>query len=233
MREQAAIAGYCETENIGIEKIVKNIITNSSIRYLLLCGKDSGNGKMGHLSGQTILSLHKNGITEKGKIIGAKGKRPVLKNVTPEQIKSFQSQVGIVNLIGTTSFDKIKNVITVYHTKHKPPYSQDAVTLSTNKIISAKNPERLVLDKKGFFVIIPQKAENKIYVEYYENSGKLLHTIEGTDAASIYYTIIEKGFIAKLDHAAYIGKELTKAEYYLKYDIPFIQDKALGELVNE
>ena len=77
------------------------------------------------------------------------------------------------------------------------------------------------------------KNKNKIYVEYFENNGNLLHTIEGTDAASIYYTIIERGFISKLDHAAYLGKELTKAEYFLKYDIPFIQDKALGELVHE
>jgi tetrahydromethanopterin S-methyltransferase subunit A len=232
-KEQITIAGFCETENIGIEKVVKNIITNSSIRYLILCGKDSGNGKMGHLSGQAILSLHKKGISEKGKIISAKGKRPFLKNVTPEQINLFRSQVEIVNLIGSTSLDEIKNVITVYHTKHKPPFSKNTVTVSTNKIITAQNPERLVLDKKGFFVIIPQKDENKIYVEYYSNNGKLLHTIEGTDVASIYYTIIEKGFISKLDHAAYLGKELTKAEYYLKYDIPFIQDKALGELVDE
>jgi len=87
LKEQVAIAGFCETENIGIEKIVKNIITNSSIRYLILCGNDSGNDKMGHLSGQAILSLHENGISENEKIIGVKGKRPVLKNVTPEQIK--------------------------------------------------------------------------------------------------------------------------------------------------
>ena len=233
LKKQIAIAGFCETENIGIEKIVKNIITNPSIRYLILCGKDSGNGMMGHISGQAILSLHENGISEKGRIIGAKGKRPFLKNVTPEQINLFRSQVEIVNLIGSTSLDEIKNVITVYHTKHKPPFSGNAVTVSTNKIIAAQNPERLILDKKGFFVIIPQKIDDKIYVEYYANSGELLQTIEGTDAASIYYTIIEKGFITKLDHAAYLGKELTKAEYFLKYNIPFVQDKALGELVDE
>ncbi len=231
--EKIAIVGYCETENIGIEKIVKNIITNSNIRYLILFGKDSGNGKMGHLSGQAILSLQSNGISENGKIIGAKGKRPFLRNITLELIKRFQSQVEIVNLIGTTSLREIQNVINVYHTKNKSSFSGNTVTVSTNKIITAQNPERLVLDKKGFFLIIPQKDEKKIYVEYYSNNGKLLQTIEGTDAASIYYTIIEKGFISVLDHAAYLGKELTKAEYFLKYNIPFIQDKALGKLVDE
>ncbi|VAX29441.1 hypothetical protein MNBD_IGNAVI01-167 [hydrothermal vent metagenome] len=232
LKERIAIVGYCETENIGIEKIIKNIITNSAIRYLILCGNDSGNGKMGHLSGQAILSLHKNGISEKRKIIGANGKRPFLKNVTLEQINLFRSQVEIVNLIGTTSLDEIKNVAAVYQTKNKPAFSDNTVSVSTNEIITARNPERLVLDKKGFFVIITRKDENKIYVEYYANDGTLLETVEGNDAASIYYTIIEKGFVSKLDHAAYLGKELTKAEYFLKYDIPFIQDKALGKLVN-
>lgn len=232
LKKRIAIVGYCETENIGIEKIIKNIITNSNIRYLILCGNDSGNGKIGHLSGQAILSLHENGISEKGKIIGAKGKRPFLKNITQEQVKIFQSQVEIINLIGTNSIIEIENAVTIYQAKNKPVFSDNTVSVSTNKIITARDPERLVLDKKGFFVIIPRKDENKIYVEYYANDGTLLQTVEGNDAASIYYTIIEKGFVSKLDHAAYLGKELTKAEYFLKYDIPFIQDKALGKLAN-
>ncbi len=227
-KEKIAIIGYCETENIGIEKIVKNIISNSNIRYLILYGEDSEHGKMGHHSGQAILSLYKNGISEKRKIIGAKGKRPFLKNITSDQVKQFQTQVEIVNRIGANSFTEIKDVINVYHTKKKPPFADTFAAIPANKLITAQNPERLVLDKKGFFVIIPQKNNNKIYVEYYANSGELLQTIEGTDAASIYYTIIKKGFVSKLDHAAYLGKELTKAEYLLKYDIPFIQDKAIG-----
>ena len=138
----------------------------------------------------------------------------------------------IINLIGTNSIIEIENAVTIYQAKNKPVFSDNTVSVSTNKIITARDPERLVLDKKGFFVIIPRKDENKIYVEYYANDGTLLQTVEGNDAASIYYTIIEKGFVSKLDHAAYLGKELTKAEYFLKYDIPFMQDKALGKLAN-
>ena len=87
--------------------------------------------------------------------------------------------------------------------------------------------------KKGYFVLLPDKAEKKIYVEHYANSGELLHTIVGNNAASIYYTIVEKEFISKPDHCAYLGRELTKAEYFIKYDIPYTQDKALGELEND
>ncbi len=36
----AAIAGPCKTENLGIEKVVANIISNPNIRFLILCGAD-------------------------------------------------------------------------------------------------------------------------------------------------------------------------------------------------
>lgn len=36
----AAIAGPCKTENLGIEKVVANIISNPNIRYLMLCGAE-------------------------------------------------------------------------------------------------------------------------------------------------------------------------------------------------
>jgi tetrahydromethanopterin S-methyltransferase subunit A len=36
-----AIAGRCDTENIGIEKVVLNLLANSRIRWLLLCGVEA------------------------------------------------------------------------------------------------------------------------------------------------------------------------------------------------
>lgn len=51
--EGAAISGPCVTENLGIEKIVANIISNSNIRFLILCGMES----RGHLPGDTILEI--------------------------------------------------------------------------------------------------------------------------------------------------------------------------------
>lgn len=234
LKDKIAIVGYCETENIGVEKIVKNIISNPNIRTLIVCGNESGKDMMGgHFSGQAIISLHSNGINEKNRIIGAKGKRPVVKNVNKEQVERFQSQVEIIELIGNNSIADIKQNVEIALSKEKQTFSQQAINGTSNNEIIAQNPEKLRLDKKGYFVIIPDKSEHKIFVEYYANTGKLLETIVGDDASSIYYTIIEKDFISKLDHCAYLGKELTKAEYFIKYDIPYRQDKALGELTDE
>ena len=52
------IVGKTETENIGIDKIIKNAITNPSIRFLIVAGKDS----QGHQSGKTLLALWENGV---------------------------------------------------------------------------------------------------------------------------------------------------------------------------
>ena len=40
-RDEIAIVGKTFTENLGIEKMIRNVVTNSSILFLLLCGKES------------------------------------------------------------------------------------------------------------------------------------------------------------------------------------------------
>ena len=52
-----AIYGSLKTENIGIEKIVANVISNPHIRYLIVCGDDI----RGHSSGSSLITLQKNG----------------------------------------------------------------------------------------------------------------------------------------------------------------------------
>jgi len=60
------IVGKTETENIGIDKVIKNTITNPSIHVLVVAGKDSE----GHRSGATLLSLCENGVDENMRVIG-------------------------------------------------------------------------------------------------------------------------------------------------------------------
>jgi tetrahydromethanopterin S-methyltransferase subunit A len=99
----AAICGSCKTENLGLEKVIANVISNPNIRYVITCGTEV----KGHLSGQSFIALHKNGI-EGGKIIGTKGAIPFIENLSADNIKRFQEQVEIVDImeaedIGTIS----------------------------------------------------------------------------------------------------------------------------------
>src|ERR1700690_3841651 len=49
----AALSGMLQTENIGIEKVVCNIVANPNIRYLVVGGPESE----GHLTGEAIKAL--------------------------------------------------------------------------------------------------------------------------------------------------------------------------------
>ncbi|HUL62190.1 MAG TPA: tetrahydromethanopterin S-methyltransferase subunit A, partial [Methanocella sp.] len=51
----AAMQGPFKTENLGIEKIVANIISNPNIRWLIVCGSEV----KGHISGDALIALYK------------------------------------------------------------------------------------------------------------------------------------------------------------------------------
>ena len=65
-----------------------------------------------------------------------------------------------------------------------------------------------------------------LLVEHYSYKEKFLRIIEGPDARSIYLTIVRNGWVSRLDHAAYLGKELTKAELSVRHGFAYQQDGA-------
>ncbi|NOR48355.1 MAG: tetrahydromethanopterin S-methyltransferase subunit A [Methanosarcinaceae archaeon] len=124
----AAIWGTCKTENLGAEKIIANIISNSNIRYILICGGES----RGHLAGQTLLALHKSGIDEHGRIIGSDGAIPFIENISKDAIERFQSQVKLIAHIGLTDLDKIQQIVDEYKDKDAA-YDEEPVVVGTTK----------------------------------------------------------------------------------------------------
>ncbi len=92
----AALSGMLQTENIGLEKMICNIVANSNIRYIVLCGRESS----GHLPGEALLAIKQNGIDEVKRIIGSNALTPYLANIPTELIDRFNQQiVAIVNLL--------------------------------------------------------------------------------------------------------------------------------------
>lgn len=90
----AAISGTVQTENIGFEKIVCNVVANPNIRYLVLGGPESE----GHLTGEAMKALLSNGVDEKKRIIGTDAPHPLLFNLPSELIDRFRSQITLVDL---------------------------------------------------------------------------------------------------------------------------------------
>lgn len=103
----AALSGTLQTENIGIDKIICNIVANPNIRYIVLCG----NEVEGHLTGNAIIALFKNGVNEKRTIVGAKGAKPYLFNIPPASVERFREQVTLLNLLGVVDPGTIEKAI--------------------------------------------------------------------------------------------------------------------------
>jgi len=90
----AALSGTVQTENIGFEKIVCNIVANPNIRYLIVGGPESE----GHLTGEALKALILNGVDEKKRIIGTSAPHPFLFNLPMEFIERFRKQVSMIDL---------------------------------------------------------------------------------------------------------------------------------------
>ncbi|OGP93573.1 MAG: hypothetical protein A2Z19_00830 [Deltaproteobacteria bacterium RBG_16_54_18] len=92
----AALSGMLQTENIGMEKMICNIVANPNIRYIVLCGREAA----GHLPGQSLLCLMEGGVDEKRRIVGSKAPTPFIFNLSDEAIERFRTQiVAVVNLL--------------------------------------------------------------------------------------------------------------------------------------
>ncbi|MDD5419505.1 MAG: tetrahydromethanopterin S-methyltransferase subunit A [Methanomicrobiaceae archaeon] len=99
----AAICGSCKTENLGIEKVIANVVSNPNIRFVIACGTEV----KGHLSGQSFIALHANGVAG-GKIVEAQGAIPFIENLDDATIARFQEQVEVVNIMESEDLGAIK-----------------------------------------------------------------------------------------------------------------------------
>lgn len=90
----AALSGTVQTPNIGLEKIICNIVSNPNIRYLILGGPESE----GHLTGQALKALLINGVDSKKRIKETQAPHPFLFNISMELIDRFIKQISLIDL---------------------------------------------------------------------------------------------------------------------------------------
>ena len=116
----AALSGTLQTENIGLDKVICNIVSNLNIRYLIVCGPESP----GHLVGDAILALAKNGLDDRKRIIGAEAPTPYLFNMPPEFVERFRKQVRVIDLINEGSPDVLRQAVSSCYQENPTPFRQ-------------------------------------------------------------------------------------------------------------
>ncbi len=97
-----AIAGFCKTANIGIEKVICNVLANPNIRWIVVAGHENP----GHKSGKAIVMLHRYGIDPKTRRIMCGPDNPCtdiptgyIPNIPLEAVERFRRQIKVVDIL--------------------------------------------------------------------------------------------------------------------------------------
>jgi len=146
----AAICGSCMTENLGIEKVIANIISDPNIRFIITCGTEV----KGHLAGNTFKALHANGVKE-GRVVKAEGAIPFIENLKDDAIKRFQDQIKIVDIMETEDNAAIKAKIAELKAQDPGAFPADAMVVQVKEAGGAAevaaagvNPQFLEIEKR-------------------------------------------------------------------------------------
>lgn len=125
-----ALWGTCKTENLGIEKIIVNVISNCNIRYVIIAGQES----RGHFPGDTMFAIYENGIDENGRIIGSNGAIPFIENISEDGIARFVRQVQLIDMNGISDIGEIGAMVDKYKSS-LGPFSEEPMVVGTKKKI--------------------------------------------------------------------------------------------------
>ncbi len=107
--------------------------------------------------------------------------------------------------------------------QYKDAYSKDDMIIETDDIehITAVADGKFTPDYKGSFKIIVNNG--LIQAILFKDFKKEL-VVEATTARAIYEEILRRDLISRMEHSAYLGMELEKAEIALKLDKKYVQD---------
>ena len=219
-----ALVGTLQTENLGIERLILNVLANPHVRFLVVCGTDSQQA-IGHLPGQSLIALAQAGLNDRARIIGARGKRPVLRNVSADAVQHFRSTVDVIDLVGNAELSTVLEAVRACAARDPGP----APAFAPERVVSPLRgylPQRMVPDAAGYVVLYADHVRGVLSLEHYRKDGVLDTVIEGREAAELYIPAIDQHLVSRLDHAAYLGRELARAEHALSAGTPYVQDAA-------
>lgn len=113
---------------------------------------------------------------------------------------------------------------------HEEPYDKK-VEAGTRVVVVSEKTAPATLDCTGMFKISIERSEGVLVAAHYLTSdmAKPANVVKGKAAEAVYIKVLELGLISRLDHAAYFGVELAKAEVALRTGKEYVQDKPLFE----
>jgi tetrahydromethanopterin S-methyltransferase subunit A len=221
--QDIAIAGRLYSLNLGLEKLVWNVVSNAAIRFLLLCGDDSA-----MQVSRGIIQLHDKGIDSEHRLVGLEGGyQPFVHNLTDEEITAFQQRIELVDHIGLMDVQEVLAVARELEARTPGPAVSIRHPLPEPEVAVPNKMGEITLDGLGMFLVGIERGGGTITLDRYSSERRYLGRITGTSAEAICHTLVRDGLVSELSHAAYLGREVAKAEEALRWGLQFEQDRAL------
>lgn len=115
------------------------------------------------------------------------------------------------------------------HDENKVLVTTEVAVGHRAEVISAEYDDlkEFVMDPRGYFLIRIDPEKKVMEVGLCRELNTVAVKVVGRKPLEIYQTIIKHGLLSRLDHAAYLGRELQKAYIALQKGIAYVQDDEL------
>ena len=213
-----ALVGMLTTENLGIERLVRNLVASPRVSWLLLCGTDS----RGHRAGACLAALSQNGVDSEMRIIDSPGKRARLVNLSFEEAEAFRRGTRVVPRIGLKDVGEICRLAEDIGNKPSAERAVEVCAVPKGERVDAQPVSPA--DPEGYFVIDVHADKDIIRLEHHTPDHRMTVALIGSNARDLYLAAIRRGLVSRPDHAAYLGYELGRAERALTVKTRYIQD---------
>ena len=226
-QEEIAIVGRLYTLNLGLEKLVWNVVSNPAIRFLLVCGDDTAS----QIS-QGLINLHDKGLDEERRIRDVRGYQPVVFNLTDEEVTAFQQHVELVLLLGEMDPTAILETARQLQRRSPGPWGAGVRHAFAEPLNATRNRMGDIrFDPQGMFLVGIRRESRQIVLDHYSADRRYRGTLVAeADAEALCHTLVREGFVSELSHAAYLGREVAKAEEALRWGLEYEQDRPLVPL---
>lgn len=211
------VAGQLYSE-AGVNFIVRNVLANPRIRYIVLCGEENQREK----SGQALINLKKKGVDRKNQIVGTQNGF-IDKEIPPEVIAKFRQGVKIIDLRGIYKPRKIQKVIDELPALQgfSSPCLYPEATPTKGEFPYDRSPEK-----------IKDKTIGRVWVEilrYVMRFGNDEMTNYGTLAREVpnLVAVVTDEDSLKPKHESYLGLSRKDILFYIKNE--FVSSAVTGK----
>jgi len=222
------VAPFCRRA-ADAERLVRNIAANLAIQHVITAGRDT----VPAVDAVAAILSGREPESEQAAAIAV----TLRAKLTDLDLGALTKQVKVVDMHACGDLDKIISKVNELAADAGRPDTgfrapQGDGDAGVERVIAATQISyESKADKAGGYRL--RVDHDRIVVEHYSPRNELLRVIEGKTARDLCITLIRNGWVSKLDHAAYLGRELMRAELALTSGQPYEQDRGLDSIDSE